>query len=247
MTKRIAALIHAESGIGKSRLLDTAPGPRLLLDAEGGADWLPNPQVVWDPAGPLPTAMPDGSPITPNTTVVVTVLEWKTMDMVYQWLASGQHYFESVGIDSLTEIQKRSKDDIQKGGQFSENMWGQLLTNMEIKVREFRDLKKHPSKPVNVFIAALSIYKDDKWRADVQGALVRQLPQYVDVAAYMYVTPTDTGEMQRNLLIAPSPNVSAKDRTDILTQRFGPVIPTSVGNTTTCDLACIVEVVNGIR
>lgn len=238
-------LVHGDSGLGKSRLLDTAPGPRLLIDAEAGADWLPSQQVAWDPAGPPPTTLADGSPITTDTTVVVTALSWRTVDLVYAWLNSGQHYFESVGIDSLTEIQKKAKDEINMGGQFSENMWGQLLTKMEIMIRQFRDLKKHPVKPVNVMISALSKLKDDKWRPDVQGALQGQMPQYMDVVGYFFTAPSETGGTIRQLLISPQPNVIAKDRTDLLLQKFGGVIQTSVDRTDLCTVSCMVDVLNG--
>lgn len=244
MEKRLTMLIHGDSGLGKSRLLDTAPGPRLLIDAEAGADWLPSPQIQWDPAGPPPQNFPDGSPITTDTTVVVTALDWQTVELVYTWLASGQHYFESVALDSLTEIQKKAKDAIGGQGQFSENMWGQLLTKMEIMIRQLRDLKKHPTKPVNVFISALTKFKDEKYRPNVQGALIDQMPQYMDVVGFFHVAPTEGG-VQRQILISPHPQYIAKDRTDLLLQKFGPVVATSVDRTDLCTLACMVDVLNG--
>ena len=44
------AVIHGESGAGKSQLADTIPGPRLILDAEGGSEFTPSwPKQIWNP------------------------------------------------------------------------------------------------------------------------------------------------------------------------------------------------------
>lgn len=247
MDRKLAMVVHARPGVGKTRLLDTAPGPRVTLDVEGGTDWTPTPKILWDPAGPPPSAFPDGSPITTDTTVVVNVLDFRTVELVLQWLQGGQHYFESVVIDSLTEAQKRAKDVIGGANQFTEQMWGQLLTKMELVIRQYRDLRKHPTRPMNVFVAATTAEHDGVWTADVQGALRRSLPGFVDVVAYMHAAPHESGGIARSLLIQPAGPFEAKDRTDLLTQRFGPNILTSVDREITCDIRCIVDVLNGRR
>lgn len=233
--RKISLLVHSESGVGKSRLLDTAPGPRLVLDVEGGTDWTPSVKVPWDPA----TAPPTG--LTPEQTVVVTVLEYETVRLVYQWLSTGRHEFVSVCLDSLTEIQKRCKDSIGGTDTFTERQWGELLNKMEALVRQYRDLRKHPTAPVNLFISALTNLKDDVRRADVQGALVRTLPGFMDVVGYLYTEANpESGTLDRRMLIQPQPGFQAKDRTDVLTQRFGTRITTSE-----CDLTCITDILNG--
>lgn len=238
-------VVHSQPGVGKTRLLDTAPGPRVTLDVEGGTDWTPSQKVKWNPVGPPPTTLDDGSPITTDTTVVVDVLDFRTVELVLGWLQAGNHYFQSAIIDSLTEAQKRAKDVIGGSNQFSDQMWGQLLTKMELIVRQFRDLRKHPTNPMHVFIAAITAEHDGVWTADVQGALRRSLPGFVDVVAYMHAGAHESGGLGRNLLIQPAGPFVAKDRTDLLTQRFGNNILTSVDRTVTCDIACIVDVLNG--
>ena len=37
MTNRLKALVHGDSGVGKSWLGASTPGPRLILDVEGGS------------------------------------------------------------------------------------------------------------------------------------------------------------------------------------------------------------------
>ncbi len=227
----IASVIHGHSGSGKSRLVDTAPGPRLILDAEGGSDWTSSPKVSWDPTQPLPTQHEDGSPITTNTTVVVLVRNFEQTRLVLNWLQSGQHYFESVIWDSITEIQKRCKDAIRgMDSDMTERLWGTLLEKMERLVRDYRDLRHNPIKRVNVFITALTIDKDNRQIPDVQGALSRQLTSYVDVTGHLFAKATEGDPGARHLAIQPviippsASQVDAKDRTDFLTQRFGAII-----------------------
>lgn len=219
--RKFCLLVHGESGAGKSRLADTAPGPRLLLDAEGGAaEWTPSPKVFWDPSEPLPS---EG--ITTDTTVVVIVKSWGTIQQAYAVLNSGQHYFESWVWDSITEIQDKCKKAMQSGGDMTEQRWGKLLDEMADAVKNWRDLRVHPVKRLNGVITAISINKDGRWKADVQGALARKLPGYPDLVGYLFTSLDADGRLQRSLAIAPVGAFDAKDRTDILTQAYGYVIP----------------------
>lgn len=238
---KVCGLIHGFSGVGKSPLLDTMPGPRLVLDAEGGTDWTPSRKIPWDPAQPPPVGL------LPDDTVVVTVRSFNTMRQVYGWLSQPNptHEFESVGFDSLTEIQLRCKDDIAVGGFNDQRQWGALLDQMMALVRNYRDLKMHPTKPLNVFIVALSVTKSEQQRADVQGALAGKLPGYMDFVGYLFtkVVP-ETGGLVRHLLVAPIPGFQAKDRTTRLTARFGQAVVTH-GAEGAVDLAGICRVING--
>lgn len=235
-------LVHGESGVGKTPFLDTAPGPRLLLDAEGGSDWTDSPKIEWDPAKPFP----DSKQVTPDTTVVAFIRDFRNLELAYQWLAAGGHYFQSVSIDSITEVQKRCKDAVGGSGELSVQMWGQLLTKMEVLIRQFRDLKKHPTNPVNVCFSAITVLKDDKWRPDVQGALARQLPQYAEIMGYMYtqISEDGSGKLERRMLIQPQGQFSAKDRPGKLTKKFGNVVTLRSGEENICDLNRIVNILN---
>lgn len=235
---KVAALIHGVSGVGKSPLLDSAPGPRLILDAEGGSDWTPSRKIPWDPAQPPPTGL------LPDDSVVVMVRSFATMRQVYQWLSSDQHphEFQSVVFDSITEIQLRCKDEL--GGSLTDQrQWGALLDQMMALVRNFRDLKMHPTRPVNVFIGALSVKKDDVQSADVQGSFAGKLPGYMDFVGYLY-TATEGEGLVRRLLVQPSPGFQAKDRTGRIVARFGQSVVTH-GTEDACDLSCIAGTING--
>jgi hypothetical protein len=224
--RRLIAGIHGFSGAGKSRLLDTIPGPRLILDAEGGTEWSKKPIATWDPARPLPTEDDKGNPITTDTSIVVMVRSFEVLKQVLSWLQSGNHYFESIGWDSLSEIQQRCKRSIRGAtSDMTERLWGKLLDEMVDLVSAYRDLRFHPTKPVNVIFLLLTKNDGERKVPDVQGALGGKLPQYLDLLAYLWMEPTEADPLQRMLLIQPFGNIAAKDRTDDLTVRFGYTIP----------------------
>lgn len=232
MTERetLAILVHGEPGVGKSWLGQTAPAPRLVLDAEGGSR---SPKVVgpdgrvrrvrqltWDPhAEPPPEAGEWES-------CRVVVRDFTTLQRVFEYLNTGQHPFRSVILDSLTEVQKRCKDNIRTGDEvMNERMWGILLDRMEQLVRAFRDLVFHPARPIEALVLlALTVEKNAKFKPAVQGALGVSLPGYLDVIGYMAETVTEAGEEERRLLIRPHDRYEAKDRTHTLRAHYGPVI-----------------------
>lgn len=214
-----SGLIHAESGVGKTWLLSTMPGPRLILDVEGRTKYSPKRKVLWDPRQAIPTDIDE------DTTVIVKVKDYSTMDLASQWLQSGQHPFRSFGLDSVTEVQKRSMDQIAGTNQPDQQDWGVLLRRTEKLVRDIRDLADHPTNPLAcAIIVAGTQVKDGKQRPMLQGQIANNIPYYVDLNGYYYVTQGPEGELVRALMIQPIGNVVAKDGTDILTAHYGPII-----------------------
>lgn len=244
----LTALIHGESGVGKSDLADTAPSARLVLDAEGGSEYCPSwPKQIWNPHRYAPPGMqgcePGQEQLAP--TVRVIVQSWDTWLRVHQWLVSGMHPFTSLIMDSLTEIQKRCRDNIRGTEQMQLQHWGELLIQMETAIRELRDLAKAPHNPLmNVIILALTDQNKDRGRPLVQGALQIALPGFVDVVGYMSTQPLPEGNgLYRQMLIQPYGQFVAKDRTKVLTRTFGPQIlirdyenPTQYGGWTLAEM-----------
>jgi hypothetical protein len=225
--RTFSVLIHAEPGSGKSWLGQTAPVPRLTLDAEGGAQYAKChghmvPKVWWDPLeGPPPEW--DGV----WESCVVIVNSFKVLQRVFEWLNTTKHPFKSIVIDSLTEIQKRCKDVISGGETMTERNWGELLIKMEQLVRlQLRDLTFHPTNPIDtVVILALTDLRKGKYRPAVQGALGVSLPGYVDLEGFLISVHNDeTDEQEFRLLIQPMKEYEVKDRTDDLTKHYGSVI-----------------------
>ena len=177
----LSVVVHGESGTGKSWFADTAPAPRLILDAEGGSRFTPSqPKVYWDPMS--------GAPPRGQETVVVMTRDFPVMSQVYAWLNSGEHDFQSVVLDSVTEIQKRCIDNVTGTEQMRIQDWGTVLREMEILVRQFRDLWMHPIRPIPVGVFITTTKVDDKgvFRPHVQGQLALSLPYFVDVVGYIY-------------------------------------------------------------
>lgn len=207
----LSLVVHGESGVGKSWLGDTTPAPRLILDAEGGSKFTPSRKTMWDGLSAPPAY--DGS----WETCVVVVRNFAQISTVFQWLNSGQHPFRSVTLDSLTEMQKRVLDDVAGTEQPTTQDWGALLRRMEALVRQFRDLTMHATKPIEAIVLICpTSEKSGRYRPHVQGQLGITLPYFVDCVGYLYVQADETGVLSRRLLVQPSGQFDAKDRTNKL-------------------------------
>jgi hypothetical protein len=157
----------------------------------------------------------------------VSVQDWATFDAAHQWLASGQHPFRSVVLDSMTELQKRLVDAVSGIAQPTMQQWGEVLRRMEDKARAFRDLAVREDNPLEAVIAiCLSHKRDEQVRPYVKGALELSLPGFFDVVAFMYTDQDEaTGVISHRGLIAPLNGIVAKDRTNMLIQTYGPALP----------------------
>ena len=211
METTLTMFIHGPPGVGKSWLADTVPGPRVVLDAEGRAQYTPSgPKVQWDPMRYAPPEPGDWD------TAVVRIGNFNQMAKVYEWLQSGQHCFTSVVIDSLMEIQKRCIDNIAGVEIMKTQDWGQLLRKMEAMVRSFRDLAgQDPNNPVRVVVATCgTVQRDGQFRPLLQGQLGDTVPHFFDVVGQLGIWPDENGVPTRQMLVAPATGFTAKDGTD---------------------------------
>jgi hypothetical protein len=150
-----------------------------------------------------------------------------TLTRVFQWIESGQHHFVTAGFDSLTEIQKRCRDNIRGTDAMQMQHWGTLLIEMESMVRRMRDCTMDPRNPLkNVIILALTDDKTGVYRPLIQGALAKSLPGFVHIVGYLYAEMAPDGiTIAHKMLLAPIGQYVAKDRTHIITRTLGPVVP----------------------
>lgn len=220
-TTTLAAVVHGESGSGKSYFGGTTPPPRLILECEGGSRFIRanRRKRFWDPlTEPVPEWNDDWD------ACFVKASEWKTLDAAYQILASGQHPFRSLVVDSLSEAQKRLIDDVAGVDQPTLQEWGTVGRHLEDFVRKLRDLTFIPIKPLEaVVLLCLSHQRDGELRPFLKGQIELNLPAFVDVVGYLY-TDASSGSIVHNMLIAPANNVIAKDRTAYLTDKYGMVV-----------------------
>jgi hypothetical protein len=217
----LAAVVHGESGAGKSFFGGTTPVPRLILDAEGGSRYVKahKRKIRWDPIN-------DDAPEWDGSwdVCVVSILDWSTLNAAYQRLSTGDHPFRTVIVDSLTEAQKRLVDDVAGTDQPTLQDWGTIGRHFEDMIRRLRDLTFHDTKPIEaVLLLCLSHLRDGETRPFLKGQIELTLPAFVDVVGYLY-TDTYEGSVVRRMLIEPANNIIAKDRTGALVERYGSVM-----------------------
>lgn len=231
--RTLSLLVHAASKVGKTTLAATCPFPIVVFDAEGGSKFLagsptltarlgrPMNIVTWDPSQPPPTY--DGT----WDMAIVSVRTWQDFQLAGQWLASGQHHFVSLVVDSITEIQRRLKKNLVGTEQMKMQDWGALLTTMDDVIRGLRDLTIDPYNSIRVamFIAETRQI-DGKWRPYMQGQISTALPYWMDVVGHLYVEMAADAQGQftvpvRRLLVGPHPLYEAGERVQGL---IGPVV-----------------------
>jgi hypothetical protein len=214
----LTILVHGDWGSGKSWLAQTAPAPRLVLDAEGGSEFTYGRKVDWDNVNEAPPPMKRAE------TCVLHVSSLKVLQGAFQWLRKGRHPFESVILDSLSEMQKRIVDDIAGVEQMEIQDWGSLFRKGESLVRAFRDLKYNPVKPMKCVVYVTGSVekgpeKKTKERPYVQGQLGATLPGFVDIVGRL-AAETIEGEARRLLWVQPLGDYIAKDRTHTFKKGF---------------------------
>ena len=207
-TPFVNMLIYGESGVGKTRLSgssDAVPLMRrvLLIDIEGGTLTLRD-------------TYPDVE--------TVRIKTWNEMRAVYDELYVNPTY-NTIIIDSLTELQKISMDQIMRRlvEEHEERdadvpgirEWNINLEQTRKFVRAFRDL------PVNTIFTALA--KSDKnmrtgsvrRKPSLSGKVADEVAGFLDIVVYLYAKEVE-GENKRVLQCGQTEETVAKDRTNNL-------------------------------
>lgn len=202
-------LLYGDSGVGKTTAAAIAPKP-LIVDCEGGTMSLGR-ITGYEKAVDAQTIRPSS---------------YSDLQQLYSYLQGGQHDRETVIIDSLTEVQAMSMDEILSDPKRPEKFdretpvlqdYGRNTNRMRKLVRAFRDL------PMNVVFTCLPSESKDETdgTVTVSPALTKKLSAdvmgYVDVVGYMFVTSNKDGEVQaRRMLAQPRGKFLAKDRSGAL-------------------------------
>lgn len=199
-------LVYGESGVGKTTLsgsCDDVPEMRrvLVIDIEGGL-----------------LSLKDRNPDVDS----VRVKSWADMQLVYDELYSGKHEYNTIVVDSLTEVQKMSMDQVMRKlvdehEERDPDVPGIREWNINIEqtrkfVRAFRDL------PVSTIFTAL--VKQDrnprtgavKKKPSLSGKVADEVAGFLDIVVYLYVKEYE-GENRRMLLCQATEDTVAKDRT----------------------------------
>lgn len=247
--KRWRLLLYGAPKVGKTSLAETAPGPRLILDAEGGTDWLATDVVEWN----FPDEKKPSGKIKANTSVVVRIKDWKDLERLLTFLQKGKHPFRSVILDSITELQKQAKKQVTETGMRLQD-WGTLYDLMDPVLRGIRDLTQIEDSPVEcVVIVALQNSKseDEKSKVfpDIQGAMARSLAGQMDTIGYLAPAGMNaSGTRDRELVVDASKGIEAGDRTKVLRRTFGGAVPIELDDdddTLSWNIVELMDLMNG--
>lgn len=191
----LSILIHGASKSGKSTLTSTAPTPLLVIDAEGSWKFItqrgfrsgiPLRRIVWNPVNAPPRH--DGT----WDVCYVAITSWESIQRVYSWLTQTPHDFVSIVLDSITELQRRLKTNLDGSGVLKGyESWGALLARMDGLIRGFRDLTIRDGPVRCVVFVAETRESAGKWRPFMQGQIAVSLPYWVDICGYVYQTRID--------------------------------------------------------
>jgi hypothetical protein len=210
--RALTILVHGLAGAGKTTFGATGPTPILILDVEKAARFIKGRKKKWNPLVETP-------PVADGTwdICVVSVDSFDKALKAYEYLKSGRHPFKTVVVDSISELQSKAVEKIKGRQQLQTQDWGKLLSAMSFFCRDLRDLTDDDNIIEAVIITAMSRDYDGIIKPYLQGQIASQVPYWMDITGYLYVTQTTdqtTGEVKdtRNLLIGNHPNYEAKSR-----------------------------------
>lgn len=204
-------LVYGDSGVGKTVFAGSASAVELLspvlhIDVEGGTLSLVR--------------------TFPNVRRV-RLTSWNQLQQIYDDIYMGKTPYKTIIIDSLTELQRFSMDQIMadviasdKRGEQDPDVpaqrdWGKNQNQIRYFVRAFRDL------PQNVIFTALASEVQDKrtgmWKTkpSLPGKLANEIAAFLDEVFYYYIKQVN-GVDQRLLLTKQTASQVAKDRSGIL-------------------------------
>lgn len=189
MFETLSMCLHAYAKVGKSTIGGSGVAPSLIIDAEGSTKFLLIRKISWDPWRQPPPVW-DGS----WDAAVVSVRKIDDMVKVFDVLMMGQHWFNTVVIDSISEIQRKLKLSMQGlDAEMEYKLWDQLLRQMDYILRGIRDLQDHPTRPVpcTIFISESmsDAKKGNKLVPNIQGKMGTILPYLFDLIGYMEMVP----------------------------------------------------------
>lgn len=208
---KVKAVVYGASGSGKTSFGGTAKNA-IFASAEGGllsiADKTPN---------------------------YVEIRSLQDLRDLHMFLKTQKHNFETVIIDSITEINDIIKNEIEKksGKGMQLQDWGTLSKEIKKTLRDFRDLDMHV-----LFIAQETADEKDeagtasKIVPSLNGKAATEIAYFMDIVGYIYIVKA-TGE--HKLITLPNARYLTKDRSKL------------IGNDTEADFSVWVEKIATIK
>ncbi|BCV23331.1 ATP-binding protein [Gelria sp. Kuro-4] len=197
----VKGLIYGEPGAGKTYLACTAPKPLVLLTEPAVSD-------------STMLAVKRDLGVDPD---VWEILEWNDLEEAFEYLQSAQHPYETVVIDSLTDLYRRVmrltiNNAVEKRPQHDPDVpekgdWFRVQERVRYIARMFRDLPMHV-----IFTALVMDIRNEVRRVPLvqPKSLAQELPAYCNLVGYLGVQEIN-GEYVRKLLVEPTDVYAAKN------------------------------------
>ena len=197
----LKVLVYGQAGSGKTTLIQTLPNP-IILSAEGG----------------LLSIQDAGLPF-------IEITSMSELKEAYEWVIGSDEakQFESVALDSISEIAEVVLDYEKKMAKDPRQAYGEMQTKMAEVIRLFRDISGK-----NVYMSAkLEKTQDEMGRVlyapSMPGNKTGQsLPYYFDEVLALRVEKDSEGVTQRALMCDSDGLWLAKDRSGKLDQWEAP-------------------------
>jgi len=163
----IKALIFGKPGTGKTTFASTAPKP-LFLSAEAGL-----------------LSIADKNPD------AVVIRSLKDLQDAHDYLKTQKHDYQTIIIDSITEINEIIKAEIEKKNNraIRRDDWGEVSTKIKRVIRDFRDLPMHC-----IFLAQENVEKDEdtivRIYPSLNGKSATEIAAACDVVGYLDIDKT---------------------------------------------------------
>ena len=205
----VKILVYSQAGMGKTVLCATAPKP-ILLSAESGLLSLSNKNLI--------RIFGENNPSVTYNIPTIPIKSYMDFQQAYHWVSRNlnQGYFQTVCLDSLNEIAEICLANIRVTVKHGQQAYGELLDQMLIAIKNFRDLNCH------VYVTCKLDRKEDAGNGLLHQPLMPgrqlalQLPFIFDEIFYMTMGTTDKGEKYRVLQTSPDAMYEAKDRSGCL-------------------------------
>lgn len=187
---KLKALVYWPSGAWKTVFWSTAPKP-IFASAEG---WLLSISNSWGD--------------------FVNITSENDLVELLQYLKTEKHDYQTVVIDSITEINDVIRTWIEKRNSRSMNLqdWGELWRKIRGILWEFRNLNMNV-----LFIAQEIVEKDEEKISQIKPSLngknATEIAYFMDVVAYLYIDK----EWNRKINTSWNSKLLSKDRSWLLT------------------------------
>lgn len=185
----IKALIYGPSGAGKTTFAATAPKP-IFASSEKGLMSIRH--------------------LAPQFMEINSLQDLKDL---YNFLKNEKHEFETVVIDSITEINDIIKTEIETRNKRNMQLqdWGILQKEIKDILRKFRDLPMHI-----IFLAQETTEKDEekivKYLPSLNGKSATEIAYYMDTVGYCFIDKLGN----RKIGTMPNEKYLTKDRTNVI-------------------------------